>query len=165
MQASTALRRPPAAVPGPQPGAPCQGVRGWLLVLCLMLTVIGPALSVWLMAQAYGHAAPLAAQSLAVQLSVLASLLLQACAVAFGMVAGLRLWRVRPGAVGMAKHALLFGLAVDVITTALEAVAATVPVDRLLFHVEVGVVPGVLFFTLCLAYLNRSRRVAATYGA
>jgi hypothetical protein len=94
------------------------GVRGWLLVLCLMFTVVGPAIAVWLMAHEYASAAPLGAKP----------------------------------------------VAVDLVTTTIEAATAQIPADRLLFHVEVSLVPSLVFFTLCFAYLDRSRRVHATYG-
>lgn len=140
-----------------------KGVRGWLLALCLMLTVVGPAISAWLMVNVYTDAAPLVSKTLGMQASVLASLLLSACAVAFGAYAGIQLWLVRPNAVSTAKQALLFGLVVDIITTAFEAVTAPVPSDRLLFQIEVSLIPSLIVFTLCFAYLNRSRRVSNTY--
>lgn len=165
MNESITTRRSPASwQTSSQPGAECKGVRGWLLALCLMLIVIGPAISAWLMANDYANAAPLVSKPLGVQASVLASLLLSACAVVFGAYAGIRLWLIRPNAVDTAKHALLFGLIADVITTAIEAATASAPGDRLLFQVEVSLVPSLIFFTLCFAYLNRSRRVCATYG-
>ena len=148
---------------GPQLDAKCQGVRGWLLVLCLMLTVVGPAISVWLMAHEHADAAQSFAGSLGLQAAVVCSLLLTACAVAFGAYAGLRLWLIRPGAVNTAKLALLVGLAVDIVTTAIEAAVAQEPSGQLLFQVEVSVIPSLVFFTLCFAYLNRSKRVHATY--
>lgn len=150
--------------PGLQPSAQYKGVRGWLLVLCLMLTVVGPAISTWLMANEYTNAAPLFSESLSVHVLVVGSLVFMACSVAFGAYAGLRLWLIRPNAVNTAKHALLFGLAADVITTTIEAATALVPSDRLLFQVEVSLVPSLIFFTLCFAYLNKSKRVYATYG-
>ncbi len=159
LRSSTGLQ---ASLPS---GAQYKGVRGWLLMLCLMFTVVGPILSVCLMAYVYANATPLAAKPFGVQVSVLASLLLSACAVAFGVYAGIRLWLVRPNAVDTAKHALLFGLAVDVVTTAIEVATAPVPGERLLLQVEISLIPSLVFFTLCFAYLNRSRRVDATYGS
>ena len=150
--------------PSSQPGAEPKAVRGWLLVLCVMLTVVGPIIAVWLMVHEYSNAAPLATKPFAIQVSVLASLLLSACAVAFGAYAGMRLWLIRPDAVTTAKRALLFGLAVDVVTTTIQATTALDPSDRFLFQVEVSLVPSLIFFTLCFAYLNRSKRVYATYG-
>jgi hypothetical protein len=146
-----------------QPSVELKGVRGWLLALCLMLTVVGPVISAWLMVNEYNSATPLAASSTAVQASVLASLFLSACAVAFGAYAGMRLWLIRRNAPTTAKSALLFGLAVDVVTTTIQVATAQDPSDRLLFQVEVSLVPSLIFFTLCFAYLNRSKRVYATY--
>lgn len=147
-----------------QPGPEYKGVRGWLLVLCLMLTIVGPAISAWLMAHEYSNAAPLFPTSLSTRVLVLGSLILMACSVVFGVYAGLRLWLIRPNAVNTAKHALLYGLAADIVSTTIEAATALVPSDRLLFQVVVSVIPSLVFFTLCFAYLNRSKRVYATYG-
>lgn len=154
-----------SARPGPGSDAEHHGVRGWLLVLCLMLTVIGPVVSAWLMADQYARFAPFFAGSFGVRAAVLVSLLIAACSVAFGIYAGLRLWRVRPNAVGTAKRALLFGLAADIVTTAVDVVVGQAPTasDRLLHQVEVNLIPSLIFFTLCFAYLNKSKRVQATY--
>lgn len=147
-----------------QPSAECKGVRGWLLALCLMFTLVGPVISAWLIAEDFTRASPLGSKPFVVQFSVLASLLLSTCAVAFGAYAGMRLWRIRPNAVLTAKRALLFGLAVEVVTTTFGAMAADVSGDQLLWQLQVSLVPSLIFFTLCFAYLNRSKRVYATYG-
>ena len=130
-----------------------------------MLTVIGPVVSAWLMADQYARFAPFFAGSPGLQAAILISVLIAACSVAFGIYAGLRLWRVRPNAVGTAKRALLFGLAADIITTAVDVVAGQAPTasDRLLYQIEANLIPSLIFFTLCFAYLNKSRRVQATY--
>ena len=142
-----------------------QGVRGWLLVLCLMLTVVGPAISVGLVAHEYVNSMRVFSGSPGDKVAVISSLLLTACAAAFGVYAGLRLWLVRPKAVTTAKLALLFGLAADIVATTIEAATAQVPSERLLFQTEVSVIPSLIFFTLCFAYINRSKRVHATYEA
>ena len=149
---------------GPRSDFEFRGVRGWLLALCLMLTVIGPAIAVWLMVIEYTSAEPLFRESPGRQAAALGSLLLSGCSVVFGAYAGLRLWLVLPNAVRTAKYALLFGLAVDIVTTAFEAAAAQVPSDRLLFQVEISLLPTLIFFTVCFTYLNQSKRVYATYG-
>ena len=66
----------------------------------------------------------------------------------------------------VAKAALLFGLAIDVCTTTISTIlgmASPADVD-LPYDVLLNLVPSLVFFTACLAYLNRSRRVEATYG-
>ena len=153
------------ARPGPGPDAKYHGVRGWLLVLCLMLVVIGPVVSAWLMADQYARFAPFFAGSPGLQAAILVSQLIAAATLVFGIYAGLRLWRVRPNAVGTAKRALLFGLVADIVTTAVDVVVGQAPdaSDRLLYQVEVNLIPSLIFFTLCFAYLNKSKRVQATY--
>jgi hypothetical protein len=132
-----------------------------------MLTVGGPVISAWLMAHGYARFAPFFTETGGLQSVILISLLITACSVAFGVYAGLRLWLIRPKAVNTAKHALLFGLAADIVTTAIEVAAGQAPSagGRLLYHVEVNLIPGLIFFTLCFAYLNRSKRVYATYDS
>ena len=153
------------AQPSPWPDAKYKGVRGWLLILCLMFIVIGPVISAWLMTYQYARFAPFFAGSRGLQGAILICLLVTACSVAYGVYAGLRLWLVRSKAVSTAKNALLFGLAADVIATTIEVAVGHVSTanDRLLYRVEVNLVPSLIFFTLCFAYLNRSKRVHATY--
>ncbi len=105
-----------------------KGVRGWLLVLCLLLTVIGPAISAWLMSHEYAAFSPYFAGSLGLQATILSSLAITTFSVLFGTYAGIHLWLVRPGAVKIAKSALLLGLAVDIVTTIIYAALGQVPV-------------------------------------
>jgi hypothetical protein len=149
---------------GPGSDLEFRGVRGWLLAFCLMLTLIGPAIAVWLMVLEYTNAQPHFSASMGMQAAALVTLLLSGCSIVFGAYAGLRLWLVLPNAVNTAKYALLFGLAVDIVTTALEAAAARVPSGQLLFQVEIGLIPTLIFFTICYTYLTQSKRVYATYG-
>jgi hypothetical protein len=155
----------PSAPPGGSGAA--SGVHGWLLVLCLMLTLIGPLISVWLMAHDYAVLAPHFPGAGGLQAAVFVSFAITTSSVAFGAYAGLGLWRLRPNAVSTAKFALLVGLAAEVITTVIAVVVEpTHPMEgRLLRQVTVELIPSLVFFTLCFAYLNRSSRVEATYGA
>ncbi|MCE9658386.1 MAG: DUF2569 family protein [Burkholderiales bacterium] len=142
------------------------GVRGWLLVLCLMLTTIGPLISVWLMAHQYDEFAPYLAGSAGLSVVIFVSLILTGCSVAFGAYAGLRLWRIKPNAVATARYALFASLAADIVSTVIAVSALPMHADGpLLRQVEIDLVPSLLFFTVCLAYLNRSSRVRATYLA
>jgi ABC-type spermidine/putrescine transport system permease subunit II len=142
-----------------------RGVRGWLLLLCLMLTVFGPAITVGLMVDEYRAFASRFAGSSGLHLAISVSLGLAACSTAYGMYAGWRLWRIRPGAVALARKALLFGLAVDLVTTAIDVAAAPAASSDLGFvhQVLLHAAPSLVFFTACLGYLNKSARVSATY--
>lgn len=158
------MHKPSDPLAGHQATAKPRAVRGWLLILCLMLTVVGPIISVGLMVHGYRQAAALAATSIAMQLCVVAALGLSAWAVAVGMRAGWRLWLIRPRAVQATRRALCLGLAVDVATTALQVGMALDPGDRFLSQVEWRLMPSLVFFTLCMAYLNHSKRVQAVFG-
>lgn len=146
-----------------EPGA---GVRGWLLALCLMLTIVGPVICVWLMVEEYANFAPYLAASSGRQIALVASLLATTGSTLFGIYAGLRLWRVQANAVNTAKMALLVGLAADIFTTTIDVVAGPTSradgnaVHPTLFHLA----PSLIFFTLCFAYLQHSNRVDLTYG-
>ncbi|QPF75024.1 DUF2569 family protein [Roseateles sp. DAIF2] len=143
-----------------------RGVRGWLLLLCLMFVLIGPLLSLGLMWHSYQELAPIAASAASAgsRIALWLALALMAGAIAYGIHAGLALWRLRPGAVRTAKRALLLGLAADIVLTLLEVLAAGPVAGRLLPRLEIALLPSLLFFTLAYAYLNRSRRVQATYA-
>ena len=151
----------------PSTTPPPRGVRGWLLVLCVVMTGVGPVISAWLMAEEYAAAAPYFAGSGLVLAVFVGTLVATGAAVAYGMHAGLRLWRVRPGAVSTAKNALLFGLAVDVVSAAVHTAMGPVAESgwALRGGLTTSLLPGLVFFTLCFAYLNRSARVQATYAA
>ncbi len=131
-----------------------------------MLTVSGPVISALLMVKGHAEFKPFFTENGGLQAVMLISLLIAACSVAVGIYAGLRLWLIRPKAVSTAKHALLFGLAADIVTTALDVAVGQAPIgiDRLLYQVEFNLIPSLIFFTLCFAYLNRSKRVNATYA-
>ena len=142
-----------------------EGVHGWLLLLCLMLTVVGPLISTWLVASEYRQLAPHFADSRSLQVATFFSIAITACSVAFGVYAGLRLWSIKPRAVNIAKASLLFGLAVEILTTSIQtAIAPASPAEGQLFYeVMMSLVPSLIFFTACFAYLNKSTRVEATY--
>ena len=141
------------------------GVHGWLLLLCLMLTVIGPLITLGLMVYDAPQWAAYIGNSPAMQAQILLSRVLTAAAVAVGIYAGLRLWSIKPGAVALTKKALLLGLAVDIVNSVIEVAAGPqAPVNSVLINRSLlNMLPDLIFFTLGFAYLNKSARVQATY--
>ncbi len=142
-----------------------KGVRGWLLALCLMLTVVGPLITTWLMAYEYLASAPYFASFGGLQAAIFFSIAIKACVVVFGVYAGVRLWSIRPGAVDTAKYALVFGLVADALTTTLQTAFGPTSVadGQLYYEVTMRIIPSLIFFGICLAYLNKSTRVHVTY--
>lgn len=143
------------------------GVRGWLLLLCVMFTIVGPIIAIGLMLRDYAMFAPIFAEHGGLEAADLFTIAIRAFSVAYGIYAGVRLWAVRPGAVETAKLALLIGLAADVVTSLLLVIAGPTPIAEAgLAHPSfTRVLPDLVFFTLCFGYLNKSRRVEATYGS
>src|SRR5436305_14554511 len=81
-------------------------VGGWLLVLCLVLTVIYPATQLYAV---IGSAVPKVIASHSAKRGLLLWMYsaVSTTLAMFSMSAGLKLWRVRPGALRFAKRYLL----------------------------------------------------------
>jgi hypothetical protein len=138
-------------------------VSGWLLALCVILTVVFPATSLY---QIISHTIPtaIAAHTLnRILLLSVYSLLFTALA-ALSFVAGLRLWFVKPHAVGFARRFLLTYL----IANALYFVfwIAVIGPTKQAAYAEMGwyhiVGPAASVF-LWHTYLEHSKRVRNTY--
>lgn len=142
-----------------------KGVHGWLLILCVMLTVVGPLIASGLMINRYVLSEPYFAGFRGLQVAIYLSIALGGCSMVYGVYAGRRLWSIQSGAVDTAKRALLFGLAVDIVTAALQYFTwPTSTIDgQMLDGIVMPLVPDLIFFTTCFAYLNKSTRVQITY--
>jgi hypothetical protein len=128
-------------------------VRGWLLLLCILLTVWNPARLAIVAASRVGSAAAITTLGLMV-------LGFRLVVTSVGVAAGMALWHKRAGAIRFAKVSLML--------SAIEAVA------RLSTRVGLSEAPPGTRLPLALAlifynaawylYLEKSRRVKATYG-
>src|SRR5262249_24856035 len=119
------------------------------------------------MTDSFARFSPYFAQSTGLGVAIFASIILTACSIAFGVYAGLSLWLIRARAVQIAKLALLFGLAADIVTTTIETIAwqtLTHTEGMWLRAVELNLIPSLVFFTAWFAYLVGSERVHLTYG-
>jgi hypothetical protein len=131
-----------------------EGVGGWLLLLCRLLVVFHP-LSLAVTASSVLSA--LSVRGMAVALI----LILRLVVVGFGMAAGRALQTVQPGAVTLAKAALLLSAATDVFVYT----TSYFPNNRLPGDTVYYVIASLAYHGAWLAYLLRSRRVRATYSA
>ena len=134
-----------------------QGVGGWLLFLCVALTIIAPLFDLKIGIKALTNM--LSSRSLTLST---ASRLASVAAVYTGLalyssMAGLRLWLLKPNAPHFAKTFLIISTT-TVITLQLILYAAGVHVDilRVAFGRFVALV-------VWYSYLQTSRRVSATY--
>jgi Protein of unknown function (DUF2569) len=138
-------------------------VSGWLLMLCLILTFVYPATSLY---HIFSHTIPtiitIRALNRIFLLSVY-SLTFSAVAV-FSFVAGVRLWLVKPNAVGFAKRYLVTNLIAHAAYFAFW-IAVIRPTSQVAYAAMGwrNVVGPIAFVALWYSYLEHSKRVRATY--
>jgi hypothetical protein len=138
-------------------------VGGWLLVLCLILIVSYPALTLY---RIFSHTIPslIAAHALnRILLLSVYSLVFIAMSV-LSVVAGARLWLVKPDAVRFARGYLVTSLIANIAYFIFWIIVMR-PTTRLAFA-QMGwyhVVGPVAAFALWYPYLEHSKRVRATY--
>lgn len=144
-----------ARVTGLQPTAhsPQSGVRGWLLLLCLLLTIWEPA-SLALVAAS--RVAEVATGNLASMVLLLARLFVTAA----GVAAGIALWRRHSHAVTLARAALVLSALEDVARIFSRYGASTAPPGTRL-PVALFIV---CYYAAWLAYLQKSKRVKSTFA-
>ena len=128
-------------------------VGGWLLVLCRLLIVLHP-LSLAVTASNVMNALFLRGAPVAVVL------LMRLAVVAFGVAAGRMLQNVRPGAVELARVALLASAALDVFIYT----TPFFPSNRMPGDTTFYVIASLAYHGTWIAYLARSKRVRATFG-
>ena len=131
---------------------PNPGIGGWLFVLCALLLVWQP-ISTGLVASRMLGLLPV--RGLPAALVVILRLL----ATGFGVAAGLALLGLRPGAVAMTRISLAASAATDLIVY----LTPYFPSNRAPGETPVYVLVSLTYHVLWLAYLFRSKRVAATF--
>jgi hypothetical protein len=141
------------------------GVRGWLLVLCLYLMLLIPVLALLGLIGAWQSAPSSPALQSALALEVVFELALAG----FAFYAGLGLYRSRPNATSIAKVYFitiltlgLLGLGIVVVMSLSQRSDAALG-NMLRGPAAFAAVREVLLSVVWLAYLERSRRVRATY--
>lgn len=127
-------------------------MRGWLLLLCLLLLVWQP---IDLSLTTAGRLEDLSLRGPGFAFVLLARLF----AAALGIAAGLSLLQRKPGAVTIARTSLVFSAAVDVLVYA----TPWYPNNRPPGDATIVLVASLAYYALWLAYLSRSKRVAAIF--
>jgi hypothetical protein len=144
-----------------------QGIRGWLVVLCLYLTVIVPLLALLGLLGAWQAAA----RSPNLQNALVYEAVLELALAGFALYAGVMLFQQRPNAAAIAKIYFITMLTLGVLGLGIVLLGAVLQFsDQALANQLRGpaVVAGLRQIVLSVAwllYLERSRRVRATYPA
>ena len=142
-----------------------KGVGGWLLLLCLGLIVFGPLITLGSLAAGYRESSEYFDQFPGLLVIIVIDTFLSLGLMAFSVYAGIGLWRVRPGAVQMAKRFLLCFLGYLVVAAVLPFMAGLPSAANEVMIVEVikEMFRGVIYFAIWYTYLNKSKRVRDTY--
>lgn len=128
------------------------GVGGWLLLLCLSLAVFVPLGTIFSLLSNFGRF-PEAWGLARIHFWLVIGLTV------FSIYAGLGLWMVRPGAVSIAKKYLMAALAYSILGLVM---GLSLRHDiRIVLWTAIG---SWLYVAVWYLYLNKSRRVKATYG-
>jgi hypothetical protein len=128
-------------------------VRGWLLGLCILLTIWNPATLAVVAASRVGSMTPPSTISLAL-------LAVRVVVTGIGVAAGMALWHKRAGAVPLAKASLvLSALEITGRLSTREGLSEAPPGTRLPLALA-----QIVFNAAWYLYLEKSRRVRATYG-
>ena len=149
-----------------------KGVGGWLLLFCIVLTVLTPLST---MKSLFDKNSGLTPEDLQYfdryptpRSLVAIGELLGIGLMTFSIYAGIGLWRIRPGAVRTAKLYLLCSLGVKIIGVIVACMVTVVihqiELDYKEKYGSVAIIVGsLLSFTIWYSYLSRSKRVKATY--
>jgi hypothetical protein len=142
---------------------PTPSVEGWLLALCFILTVLYPANIIYRLTSIFPAIFEFHKPKNLV-LSLACLILFLGLGI-FSVVTGIRLWLIKPGAVGFAKRYLLaffcahLGYFIFWYPLCHPAVISVSFAQM----VEAHIASPLLFYFLWTSYLEHSRRVHATY--
>jgi len=155
----------PSGEYGESPDLPYPGVRGWLLFLCVVLTVISPLATFISCMTGYDDVSPYLGQFPGLRLLVLVDAVLSLGLMVFSVYAGTGLWSIRPGAVQTAKRYLLFCLVYAAVAAVLPfMVGLPSTANGAMFGQGVKTIVGSFAYcAIWYSYLSKSKRVRATY--
>jgi MFS family permease len=164
--ASSDQATPPSLSPATPVEPRPKRVGGWLLLFCLGLTVFGPLITLGSLTALYSESSQFFHRFPGLLVITVVDTLLSLGLMVFGIYTGIGLWSIRAGAVRATKRYLLCVLGYSAVAAILPFMAglpsavnkAMVPL------VVIGTIGSVISFAIWYSYLNKSRRVRATYG-
>jgi hypothetical protein len=144
-----------------------QGVRGWLLLLCLYLTLIVPLLAALGLLGAWQAAA----RSPTLQNALIYESILELALAGFALYAGVMLYQQRPNAVAIAKIYFITMLTLGMLSLGIVLVGVVWQLSDQAISSQLrgpavfAAVRQIVVAIAWLLYLERSRRIRATFPA
>jgi len=99
------------------------GIGGWLLLVCLGLTVFSPLMTITTLGSTYQEVSPIFGQFPGLRTITILVFILSAGVTCFGIYAGATLWQKTPGTVRTAKRYLVVLLLYTVVVSILPFMA------------------------------------------
>jgi len=140
-------------------------VGGWLLLLCISLTILSPLVILYGLITAYDETHYVFALFPGVQMVFYADALLSVLIIILCIRAGISLWTIRPNAVKIAKNFLLIYLGYLVIAAFLPFLAG-LPAEAnkvMMPEITKSILRGLIYVAIWYLYLSVSKRVKQTY--
>lgn len=155
------------ASPSPPVDAQYRGVGGWLLFLCVSLTILAPLITLIVAATGFSDSLELYDQFPGLLVTVVIDSILSVGLMAFSIYAGIGLWSIRPGAVQTAKAFLWCYLGYHIIAAILPFMAGLPSAvnELLIEETSKDTFRSIIYFAIWYSYLNQSKRVKATYNS
>ena len=144
-----------------------KGVKGWLLLFCVSLTVLDPLATLLNVLAVTSAAKPQFEENQGLFRLVLIGGISVIALRVYGIYTGIALWKVVPNALAIVRKYLFVVFLYSVFTVFLPKLAG-VPEETYQETSHVSLVNAcltVLYVMLWYLYLNKSRRVKATYGS
>ncbi len=142
------------------------GVKGWLLLLCLNLAVFTPLATLYNLITSYGETSEYFIMFPGLKRLFYVDGLLSFIITALSIRAGIVLWNIKPDAVKIAKNYLLIFLAYNALAVFLPFTSG-LPAEvneAMIPEIAKGIIQALIFFGVWYLYLNKSKRVKATYN-
>lgn len=141
------------------------GVKGWLLLLCLVLILINPVASINNIYSSFKISSPFFELYPGLRLITIIDGILSIGIVCFSVYAGISLWRVRPNGIAIVKAFLLIFMGYAVVANILPFLAG-LPAnanEAMIAQAFIGVLRSAIFVFIWYMYLEKSKRVHATF--
>jgi len=147
-----------------------KGVKGWLLFLCLNLTIYTPLVNLVYIILGWEGAARLFRALPGLKTLVIVEIILLIGLMVFSFYAGYALWSVKPNAVKIAKIFLLALVVISILSPFIRigvANSLNLPSEFTKFISKEEILEagrGIISFVIWFTYLCQSKRVRATYS-
>lgn len=140
-------------------------VRGWLLLFCVALTIVSPIGTTANLLYGFSKTSPLFAYIPGLRNTIITDAILSVALMCFSVYAGVRLWKITAGAVGVAKKYLMVYLGYNIFSMVLPFIYG-IP-ERFsgpMFKQLSKLFPfAATYFIIWYLYLTYSKRVKGTY--